>query len=350
MNQHRSPENISDHVALIITKTLRFFADTFFAKRYGHRAVVLETVAAVPGMVGGMWIHLTCLRKMQSDRGWIKILLDEAENERMHLMTFIEIAQPKWYERLVILAAQAIFWNFYFLLYVFFPRTAHRLVGYFEDEAVISYTSYYEQVSSDLSLNVDAPQIAIDYWNLPSDAKLLDVIKVVRDDEQHHADVNHGRADSLDKPDQLVTIKKEPSFTNVNSVHIQSYNNANYHIYDRPPFVINIGVESTGLNKLYEKYSVTESAVLTGYNPMGHETRDDDNKQNNFQLEAILGKQMLPFILAEGICPDNKWPGEKSFLVLGITLDAAKKLGNTFKQNAIVWSDQSTIPQLILLK
>src|SRR6056300_2066329 len=100
MIQHRTPANMSDHVALIITKILRFFADTFFAKRYGHRAVVLETVAAVPGMVGGMWIHLTCLRKMESDRGWIKILLDEAENERMHLMTFIEIAQPKWYERL----------------------------------------------------------------------------------------------------------------------------------------------------------------------------------------------------------------------------------------------------------
>ena len=120
MTSHRSPENLSDHVALIITKILRFFADTFFSKRYGHRAVVLETVAAVPGMVGGMWIHLTCLRKMQSDRGWIKILLDEAENERMHLMTFIEIAQPKWYERLIILVAQAIFWNFYFILYVFF--------------------------------------------------------------------------------------------------------------------------------------------------------------------------------------------------------------------------------------
>jgi len=35
-----------------VTKFLRLFADTFFAKRYGHRAVVLETVAAVPGMSG----------------------------------------------------------------------------------------------------------------------------------------------------------------------------------------------------------------------------------------------------------------------------------------------------------
>ena len=350
MNQHRSPENISDHIALIITKTLRFFADTFFAKRYGHRAVVLETVAAVPGMVGGMWIHLTCLRKMQSDRGWIKILLDEAENERMHLMTFIEIAQPNWYERLIILAAQAIFWNFYFLLYVFFPRTAHRLVGYFEDEAVISYTSYYEQVSSDLTLNVDAPQIAKDYWNLPNDAKLIDVIKVIRADEQRHAEINHGRADSLDKPEGLPTIKKEPDFTKVNPVNIQSYIDANYHIYDKPLFIINIGAKSSGLNKLYERYGVSEAAVLTAYNPMSQETNDNDNSQNNKQLELILKDQSLSYIRAEGICPDNKWPGEESFLVLGMTLNVAKDLGTRFKQNAIVWSDHSTISQLILLR
>ena len=85
-------ENISDAFALSMTKFFRFIADTFFAKRYGHRAVVLETVAAVPGMVAGMLIHLKSLRKMEDDRGWIKILLDEAENERMHLMTFIHVA------------------------------------------------------------------------------------------------------------------------------------------------------------------------------------------------------------------------------------------------------------------
>ena len=83
---------------------------------------------------------------------------------------------------------------------------------------------------------------------------------------------------------------------------------------------------------------------------MSQETSDQDNKQNNQQLELILKDQKLPFISAEGICPDNKWPGEKSFLVLGITLNAAKELGKKFNQNAIVWSDQSTISQLILLR
>ena len=199
MIEHRRPETLSDFVALSITKFLRLFADTFFAKRYGHRAVVLETVAGVPGMVAGMWIHLKCLRKMQNDRGWIKLLLDEAENERMHLMTFIEIAKPNWLERAMILFAQALFWHFYFILYVFFPRTAHRLVGYFEEEAVISYTGYLEQVENNPELNIPAPQIAIDYWKLKSDAKLIDVIKVVREDEMGHSVVNHGLADTLDQ-------------------------------------------------------------------------------------------------------------------------------------------------------
>ena len=198
MNRH-TPVTFSDKFAKRITRLLRWCADTFFAKRYGHRAVVLETVAGVPGMVAGMWIHLKCLRRMQNDRGWIKLLLDEAENERMHLMTFIEIARPNWLERGMILLAQALFWNFYFILYVFFPRTAHRLVGYFEEEAVLSYTAYLEQVEKNPELNISAPQIAIDYWKLENNAKLVDVIKAVREDERGHSLVNHGLADTLDK-------------------------------------------------------------------------------------------------------------------------------------------------------
>ena len=194
----RTPVDMSDRVAYFLTMTFRWFADTFFAKRYGHRAVVLETVAGVPGMVAGMWNHLRSLRKMEpDDRGWIKTLLDEAENERMHLMIFIEIAKPNWFERGLILFAQGIFWHFYLFLYVFFPTTAHRMVGYFEDQAVISYTQYLNRIESGAIENIDAPQIAIDYYGLRLDAKLSDVVKRVREDEQGHADVNHSMADEL---------------------------------------------------------------------------------------------------------------------------------------------------------
>ena len=196
---HHKPENMSDRVALAFTKLLRFIADTFFKKKYGHRAVVLETVAAVPGMVGGMLIHLKSLRKIKEDKGWIKTLLDEAENERMHLMTFINIAQPTLFERILIIIAQFIFIILYLFIYLISARTAHRIVGYFEEEAVISYTQYLNEIEDGKIENVKAPKIAIDYWNLPLNSTLKDVIKVVRDDEAGHRDVNHGYANILNK-------------------------------------------------------------------------------------------------------------------------------------------------------
>ena len=126
---HHVPRGFSDHFALAFTKILRFFADTFFAKRYGHRAIVLETVAAVPGMVGGTIQHLKSLRNMKDDEGWIRTLMEEAENERMHLMTFVEIAKPTFFERMVILFAQAIFFIVFFLLYLISPRTASLAIS-----------------------------------------------------------------------------------------------------------------------------------------------------------------------------------------------------------------------------
>lgn len=183
---------MSDYFAYGFTKSMRWFADTFFRKRYGHRAVVLETVAAVPGMVGGMWTHLRSLRKLRPGYGpLIRTLLAEAENERMHLMTFIEIANPNWFERLLILVAQVIFWHIYFIVFLISPSTAHRIVGYFEEEAVYSYTEYLNELDEGRIENVPAPRIAITYWNLADDARLRDVILAVRDDEAGHRDVNH---------------------------------------------------------------------------------------------------------------------------------------------------------------
>ena len=198
--KHYKPLCFSDRIALFFTKSMRFFADAFFQKRYGHRAVVLETVAGVPGMVAGMWTHLTSLRKMQTGYGpKIRTLLSEAENERMHLMTFIEIAKPNAVERFLVLVAQAIFWNLFFIIYVLFPRTAHRIVGYFEEEAVYSYTEYLSEIDAGKISNTTAPQIAIDYWRLPKDATLRDVVIAVREDEVKHRDVNHQFASEYDK-------------------------------------------------------------------------------------------------------------------------------------------------------
>ena len=194
---HHAPKDFRDRMALRCVKFLRIFADRFFAKRSGHRAVVLETVAAVPGMVGGLLQHLKALRHIRDDQGWIKELIDEADNERMHLMTFIQIAEPSRFERGLVMVTQAIFYNFYFWLYLFAPRTAHRVVGYLEEEAVVSYTRYLEEIDAGRVENVPAPQIAKDYWGLPDDARLREVVIVIRADEEKHRDVNHGFANQI---------------------------------------------------------------------------------------------------------------------------------------------------------
>jgi ubiquinol oxidase len=182
--------------AMSMTKFFRFMADTFFAKRYGHRAVVLETVAGVPGMVAGMILHFKSLRKMKTGYGPdIREMLAEAENERMHLMFFIAIAKPNLFERLLVLLAQFIFMIFYALLYAIDYKTAHRMIGYFEEEAVRSYTDYLAMVESGEVENVPAPELAIKYYKMKKTAKLSDLIKKVRADEQHHSEINHKYAD-----------------------------------------------------------------------------------------------------------------------------------------------------------
>ena len=153
--------------------------------------MMLETVAAVPGMVGGMLLHFKSLRRFETSGGWIKALLEEAENERMHLMTFMEVAKPAWYERALVITVQGVFFNAYFLLYLMSPKLAHRITGYLEEEAIYSYTMFLNEIDKGNIPNGPAPPIAIDYWRLPKDATIRDVVMVVRADEAHHRDVNH---------------------------------------------------------------------------------------------------------------------------------------------------------------
>ncbi|XP_020975513.1 alternative oxidase 3, mitochondrial isoform X2 [Arachis ipaensis] len=195
VKKHHVPKTFSDKVAFRSVKFLRVLSDLYFKERYGCHAMMLETIAAVPGMVGGMLLHLKSLRKFQHSGGWIKALLEEAENERMHLMTMVELVKPSWHERLLVITAQGVFFNAFFVFYLLSPKAAHRFVGYLEEEAVISYTQHLDAIVSGKVENVPAPAIAIDYWRLPKDATLKDVITVIRADEAHHRDVNHFASD-----------------------------------------------------------------------------------------------------------------------------------------------------------
>ncbi|KAJ7083967.1 alternative oxidase [Mycena belliarum] len=178
-----------------------------------NRILFLETIAGVPGMVAATLRHLTSLRLMRRDSGWIHTCLEEAENERMHLMTFMTLRDSSIWFRALILGAQGVFYNLFFLAYLVSPRTCHRFVGHLEEEAVLTYTRCIADLEAGRIpewTDKPAPEIAIDYWRLPSDAKLLDVIYAVRSDETTHRFVNHSLANLNVKTDVNPFALREP--------------------------------------------------------------------------------------------------------------------------------------------
>jgi len=163
-------------------------------RKWTNRLIFLETVAAVPGMVAAVIRHLNSLRQMKHDHGWIHTLIEEAENERMHLMTFLELRKPGLVFRSSVFLAQGIFWNFYFISYLISPKFCHRMVGYLEEEAVLTYTKLIQHLEEGKYPEWQArtpPDIAMKYWMLQQNASMIDLFKVIRADEAHHRDCNH---------------------------------------------------------------------------------------------------------------------------------------------------------------
>jgi len=188
---HTDTQTFGDKLALALVRMIKPFNHLVFREKYSHHAVVLETVAAVPGMVAGMLRHFRSLRTMRRDYGRIPQLLEEAENERMHLLTWMEVARPSLFERLLVIIAQCIYTPFYGSVYIVSPAIAHKFVGYLEEEACRQYSSFLAAIDKGTIPNSPAPLIAKNYWNLSPEATLRDVVLVVRADEAMHRDVNH---------------------------------------------------------------------------------------------------------------------------------------------------------------
>lgn len=201
--RHHVPEGLSDRVALASARFLAATAGQLFGRRYGDRVIVLETIAAVPAMVAATLLHLRCLRRMIDDKGWVRTFMDEAENQRAHLMSFVAIARPSGWERLLIVVGQGIFYNAYFLLYLISARTAHRMAGYLAEGSVQGYSRYLDQIDAGAEENRPAPASAVAYWNLAPDAQVADMVAAMREDEAIHRDVHHAFADALAKGDDL---------------------------------------------------------------------------------------------------------------------------------------------------
>ncbi|KAL8740290.1 MAG: hypothetical protein Q9190_006988 [Brigantiaea leucoxantha] len=243
---HRQTKNWADRVALAMVRLLRFGTD--LATGYSHdksvkpkgdaneaalgnkkswfamnerkwliRFLFLESVAGVPGMVGASLRHLHSLRRLKRDNGWIETLLEEAYNERMHLLTFMKMAEPGRFMKFMILGAQGVFYNGFFLSYLVSPRICHRFVGHLEEEAVLTYTRAIADIDAGKLPKwekLEAPEIAVRYWNMPEGNRTMrDLLLYIRADEAKHREVNHtlGNLEQKTDPNPFVSEYTDPS-------------------------------------------------------------------------------------------------------------------------------------------
>ncbi|KAJ6122660.1 hypothetical protein N7512_005125 [Penicillium capsulatum] len=209
---HRKADTWQDKAALTSVRFLRWGMDLVSGYRaqsltatpaqyvmtedkWITRFIFLESVAGVPGMVAGMLRHLKSIRKMRRDHGWIETLLEEAYNERMHLLTFLKLAQPGPLMRFMVLGAQCVFFTGFSLAYLVSPQICHRFVGYLEEEAVITYSKAIRDLETGLLPaweDLQAPPMAVRYWQMPEGRQCMhSLLLYVRADEAKHRDVNH---------------------------------------------------------------------------------------------------------------------------------------------------------------
>merc|ERR1719491_1799193 len=230
---HQEPETFSDRAAFKAVKIVRGIFDTgtgwsnekiVTQEKILNRVIFLETVAAVPGMVAAVTRHFRSLRRMERDGGLMQLFLEEANNERMHLLSFIKLKDPGMIFRTTVIFSQLGFGTAFFLAYMASPKFCHRFVGYIEEEACHTYTTIVgaieeAPVGSELGAwrTQHAPSIAKAYWKPGETGTVLDLMYAVRADEAEHRDVNHACSDLPMEDTKVVNPFNDPDMK-VNSM------------------------------------------------------------------------------------------------------------------------------------
>lgn len=136
---------------------------------------------------------------------------------------------------------------------------------------------------------------------------------------------------------------------------VQAYLDTEYRVAVSPdfgvvmPFVLRVGQPSEPLQQLLYDTGAQGACFITAFNPYSEVTSAEENSALQEELQTTLRQHEVKFLRGQGQHPSNNWPPEPSVLCLGLPLDAAKRLGMRFQQNAFLWCGADAVPYLVLL-
>ena len=131
---------------------------------------------------------------------------------------------------------------------------------------------------------------------------------------------------------------------------VRAYRETHYRVHDTQPFTLRVDHPCPALAAAHRRQSTECSTFITASNPCSVDVGEAVNARRHAEFERELVRRGLAFIAGAGEHPTNGWPPEPSFLVFGLTREAAEIEGRAWKQNAILWSGADAVPRLILLR
>lgn len=130
---------------------------------------------------------------------------------------------------------------------------------------------------------------------------------------------------------------------------IEAYRRAEYRVADGGyAFAMRIDEPSDSLRTCHAAFGVQCSAFITACNPRSVPTPDAENTAAMERLERTLEEDGYFVLQGLGVDPAGDWPGERSFLVLGIAPPDAVALARRFGQYAIVCAGEDATPRLVV--
>lgn len=200
--EHHQPKGVRDWVAYgLLNSIIRMFdvlsgfqPNNMTEKKWGRHFLFMESISGVPRVIASFVRHLKAIFYKQHDSGAYHHLIQEEENERMHLFLWLTITNAGIFVKTSIALYQVFFAFFFGTMYTLSPRVGHRFLGYLEENIIRSYTLLIRDLEEGKLPNwktMREPKILFEYYELPEDKVFRDLILEVRADEVLHREVNH---------------------------------------------------------------------------------------------------------------------------------------------------------------